>query len=149
MKKLSIDNELILPQAPAPVGNYRAAISTEKLLFISGQLPIKDNKLIFKGKLGKELTTDDGVKAAELCALNILSQISNSPHQNKLKRIIKIEGFINCTESFTDHARVLNGASDLLSNVLSDKEGHVRTAIGCSSLPLGAAIEISAIAELE
>lgn len=149
MKKLCIGNELILPQAPAPVGNYRAVISTEKLLFISGQLPFKDNKLIFKGKLGQELTTEDGIKAAELCALNILSQVCKSPHQQKFKRIIKIEGFINCTESFTDHARVLNGASDLLSNVLSDNEGHVRTVIGCSSLPLGAAIEISAIAEIE
>ena len=140
---------ITLPQAPMPVGNYQATINVGKLMFISGQLPFRDEQLIYKGQLGKELTTEDGKAAAELCALNLLSHLSNSLQQYKLKQIVKIEGFINCSESFTEHAEVLNGASDLLSKILLEKAGHIRTVVGCSSLPLGAAIEITAIAELE
>lgn len=140
---------LILPQAPMPVGNYLATISSGNLLFISGQLPFRDGKLFYKGKLGKDLTVTDGVKAAELCALNILSHINKTLQKNRFKQIIKLEGFINCTDSFTEHAKVLNGASDILSSLLSDQAGHVRTVTGCNSLPLGAAIELAAIVECE
>jgi len=143
------DNGITLPQTPIAVGNYHATINAGKLMFISGQLPFKNGKLLYKGQLGKELTTEDGKAAAELCALNLLSQITNSLQQYKLKQIVKIEGFINCSESFSEHAIVLNGASDLLSKALLEKAGHIRTVIGCTSLPLGAAIEIAAIIELE
>ena len=139
----------VLPQAPMSVGNYRGIIGVGKLMFISGQLPFKDGKLIHKGRLGKELTTEEGKAAAELCALNLLSHITSNLQQHELKQIVKIEGFINCSESFTEHAEVMNGASDLLSKTLFEKAGHIRTVVGCSSLPLGAAIEISAIVELE
>lgn len=140
---------IMLPQPPMPVGNYRATIDAGELIFISGQLPFKDGKLIYKGQVGKELTTEEGKAAAELCALNLLSHIANSLQQYKIKKIVKIEGFINCGESFTEHAEVLNGASDLLSKTLFEKAGHIRTVVGCSSLPLGAAVEIAAIVELE
>lgn len=142
-------NGKFLPRAPNPVGNYRATIGVGKLLFISGQLPLRDGILIYKGQLGKDLTTEEGNAAAELCALNLLSHIANSLQQHKLRQIVKIEGFINCSASFIEHAEVLDGASQLLSNILMEKSGHVRTVTGCNSLPLGAAVEITAIAELE
>jgi len=142
-------NGIILPQTPAAAGNYIATTIAGNLMFISGQLPFRDGKLIYKGQLGKELTTEDGKAAAGLCALNLLSQITSSLKQYTLKQIVKIEGFINCSESFSEHATVLNGASDLLSKALLEKSGHIRTVMGCNSLPLGAAIEISAIIELE
>lgn len=132
-----------------PVGNYQATIGVGKLMFISGQLPFRDGKLVYKGQLGKELTTEEGKAAAELCVLNILSHIASTVELHEIKKIVKIEGYINCSESFTEHAEVLNGASDLLSKILFDKAGHIRTVVGCSSLPLDAAIEISAIIELE
>lgn len=149
IKQILEDYGIILPQAPMPVGNYRATTGAGKLIFISGQLPFRDGKLIYKGQLGKELTTEEGKAEAELCALNLLSHIKSSLQQHELKKIVKIEGFINCSESFTEHAEVLNGASDLLSKALFEKAGHIRSVVGCSSLPLGAAIEIAAIAELE
>ena len=149
IKQILEDDGIILPQAPMPVGNYRATIDAGKLMFISGQLPLRDGKLIYKGQLGKQLTIEEGKAAAELCALNLLSHITNSLQQHNLKQIVKIEGFINCNESFTEHAEVLNGASDLLTKTLAEKAGHIRTVVGCSGLPLGATIEIAAIIELE
>jgi len=135
--------------APTPVGAYEAIIKTGKIFYISGQLPIKNGKLLYKGKLGKDLSIEEGYAAAELCALNLLSQLGSNLQQYKVKQIIKIEGAINCCESFTLHADILNGASNLLSKILLDKSGHTRTVIGCNSLPLNAAIEISAIIEVE
>jgi len=141
-------NGIVLPQAPEPAGHYWATTLQGKLLFISGQLPFRNGTLIYQGQVGKTLTTEEGHVAAQLCALNILSHINNILEPHKLKQIIKIEGFINCT-AFTEHAQVLDGASQLLSKTFLEKAGHVRTVMGCNSLPLGAAVEIAAIAELE
>tara|TARA_R110001583_G_C5558229_1_gene400954 strand:- start:286 stop:741 length:456 start_codon:yes stop_codon:yes gene_type:complete len=149
IRNLVENNGLVLPQAPMPVGNYVATLNAGNLLFISGQLPIINGELVYTGQLGKELTTQLGKMAAELCALNLLSQIENSLGTRKLKSVVKIEGYINARESFTDHAEVLNGASDLISTILTDKSGHIRTVVGCTSLPMNAAVEISAIVELE
>ena len=124
-----------------------ATLGTGNLLFVSGQLPLRNGELIYKGRLGKDLTTEQGKAAAQLCALNLLSQIERAFNPRKLKAIIKIEGYINACESFTEHAEVLNGASDLLFNILAKKSGHIRTVIGCTSLPMGAAVEIAAIVE--
>ncbi len=148
IKQLVINNGYRLPQAPTPVGNYLATINAGNLLFISGQMPINNGELIYKGRLGDELNIEQGTKAAQLCALNLLSQIDSSIGARKLKSVVKIEGYINASESFTEHAAVLNGASDLLRKVLGDKSGHIRTVIGCSSLPMGAAVEIAAIVEV-
>lgn len=149
LKQALADYGLSLPQAPTPVGAYRATIKSGKYFYISGQLPIKNGKLLYKGQLGKELTIEQGYDAAELCALNILSQLENKLLQNKIRQIIKIEGFISCCESFNAHAEVLNGASDLLSKILLEKAGHTRTVMGCNSLPLGAAVEVSAVVEIK
>ena len=138
---------LDLPSAPTPVGAYSATISSENLLYISGQLPFKNSTLIYTGKIGQDLTIEEGYEAAKLCTLNILAQMENNLQKNNFKRIIKIEGFINCSSSFEQHAEVLNGASDLLSKLFLKKAGHVRTVMGCNSLPFNAAIEISALVE--
>lgn len=140
---------LVLPTAPTPVGAYLATTHAGKWVYISGQLPIRDGKLLFKGQIGEELTVEEGYAAAELCALNLLSQFEKHFSFNKLRQVIKIEGFINCCEGFDAHATVLNGASDLLSKILGDRAGHTRAVMGCTSLPLGAAIEVAAIVELE
>ena len=136
-----------LPDAPAPVGNYQAYILSGKQLFISGQLPIVNGVPRYQGRLGRELSLQEGYHAAQLSAINILSQINQAIGLDSLKTIIKVEGFINAADNFTQHAKVLDGASDLFSHVLQQKAGHVRSVIGCSSLPLDVAVEISVIAE--
>lgn len=148
IKQRLTDNGYELPQAPAPVGNYQATITTGNLMFVSGQMPLHNGNLLYKGSLGNELTIESGQKAAELCALNLLSQIDQSLEGRELKSVVKVEGYINADESFTEHAAVLNGASDLLYKVLGERSGHIRTVIGCTSLPMGAAVEISAIVEV-
>jgi len=134
----------ILPQPPQAVGNYKPFIVAGETAYISGQLPIKDGRIIYTGKLGDELCVEEGKQAAELCALNILSQISELEKHCTFKKLIKIEGCINSTSAFTQHANVLDGASDLFTSVLHKQAGHTRSVIGCSSLPLNAAIEIIA-----
>ena len=149
LKQTIIKKGLVLPKAPTPVGAYQSTIKAGKLLFISGQFPFKDGELLYKGKLGKELSVKEGYAAAELCALNILSQLEENSPEEKIKQIIKIQGLINCCDSFADHAEVLNGATNLLSKILDKKSGHARSVMGCNSLPHGAAVEITAIVELE
>lgn len=136
-----------LPNAPAPVGNYQAYLLSSKQLFISGQLPIVNGVPRYQGRLGQELSLHEGYQAAQLSALNILSQVNQAIGFDSLKTIIKVEGFINATDDFNQHAKVLDGASDLFSKVLQHKAGHIRSVIGCSSLPLNVAVEISVIAE--
>ena len=138
-----------LPQAPQPVGNYRAISQTGNLLFVAGQLPIKNGKLIYQGKIGTTLTIEQGQAAAELCALNILSQLTTIPYPFRYRRIVKLEGFIHCPEGFTEHARVLDGASNLFARLDKDMTGHVRSVLGCNSLPLDAALEIAAIIAID
>lgn len=148
IKQLVTSNGYELPQAPKPVGSYQATITTGNLIFISGQMPLDNGELLYKGSLGNELTIESGQKAAELCALNLLSQLDQALGARELKSVVKVEGYINADESFTEHAAVLNGASDLLYKVLGKRSGHIRTVIGCTSLPMGAAVEISAIVEV-
>lgn len=139
---------LTLPKAPTPVGAYMATIRSENLLFISGQFPFINGKLLYKGKIGKNLSTSEGYAAAELCAINILSQLDTYLKNDQFKKLIKIQGLINCGESFTEHAAVLDGATNLLASILGEKSGHARSVIGCNSLPHDAAVEITAIVEL-
>ena len=139
-----------LPDAPDPVGAYVAFKKINKLLFISGQLPIsKDGKMI-KGKIGKDLTLEDGQKASKLCVINILAQVKKALNGdlNKVKNCIKITGFVNSTDDFTDQPKIINPASETLSIVFDDNGKHARVAISCNSLPLGAAVEIDAIFEI-
>ena len=146
LKKLNIE----LLNAPDPVGSYVAYKIIGNLLYISGQLPIGTNGKIVKGKIGKNLTLQDGQKASKLCVINILSQAKKAVDGdlNKIKNCIKITGFVNSTDDFTDQPKVINPASEILSAVFGNKGKHARAAISANSLPLGAAVEIDAIFEV-
>ena len=146
LKKLNIE----LPNAPNPVGAYVAYKIINKLLYISGQLPIKSDGEIIKGKIGRNLTLEDGQEASKLCVINILAQAKKATDGdlNKIKNCIKITGFVNSTDDFTDQPKVINPASETLSAVFGDKGKHARAAISTNSLPLGAAVEIDAIFEI-
>ena len=147
LKKLNIE----LTKAPDPVGSYVAYKIISNLLFISGQLPIGADGKIVKGKIGKNLTLQDGQKASKLCVINILSQAKKAldGDLNKIKNCIKITGFVNSTDDFNDQPKVINPASEILSSVFGNKGKHARAAISTNSLPLGAAVEIDAIFEVD
>lgn len=142
---------LVLPDYPKEIGVYIPYRVSGSLLFITGRLPILDNTLQYKGKIGKDLTIPQGTDAARLCAQNILTVVKKAVNGNwsKIKSVTRINGLINCESSFEDHSKVMNGASSLLVTVFGEQIGsHTRTAAGVNSLPLGAAVEIDAIFEL-
>ncbi len=144
------ENNIILPEAADPVGSYVAAKIIGKLLYISGQISIGSDGKLIKGKLGKDLTVEDGYKAAERCALSIVSQVKKAcgGDLSKIKECVKLTGFVNSTEDFTDQPKVINGASDLIAKIFSEKGMHTRAAVSTNSLPLGVAVEVDAIFEL-
>ena len=146
IKKLNIN----IPDAPDPVGAYVAFKKTNNLLFISGQLPIDENNKMVKGKLGSNLSLEDGQKASKFCVLNILAQAKKAMNGdlNKIKNCIKITGFVNSSDNFIDQPKVINPASETLSAVFGDNGKHARAAISTNSLPLGVAVEIDAIFEI-
>jgi len=139
-----------LPKAANPVGSYVATKITGKILFISGQISMSENGDLIKGKLGKALSTEDGYKAAKRCALNIVSQAKKAcgDDLNKIKSCIKITGFVNSTDNFIEQPKVINGASDLIVAIFGDAGMHSRAAVSTNSLPLGVAVEVDAIFEL-
>ncbi len=141
---------IILPKAPDPVGAYLASKVIGKLLFISGQISINDNGELIKGKLGKELNTEAGYNAAKRCALNIIAQAKKacSNDLNKIKSCVKLTGFVNSTDSFIEQPKVINGASELITTIFGNSGMHTRAAVSVNSLPLGVAVEIDAIFEL-
>ena len=140
-----------LPQISAPVANYQGYVRTGNLLIISGQLPMVDGKIICQGQLGKDVSISNGQAAAKQCAINILAQAKSAcgGDLNKVAKLVRLGGFVNAAPDFQDHAQVINGASDFVCEVLGDKGKHARAAVGCSSLPFGAAVEVEAIFELE
>ena len=146
IKKLNI----ILPEAKAPVGSYVATKIVGNLLFVSGQISMNSNGELIKGKVGKDLTTDEAYKAAERCGLSIVSQVKNACNGNlsKIKSCIKLTGFVNSTEDFIEQPKVINGASDLIVSVFGDAGMHTRAAVSTNSLPLGVSVEVDAIFEL-
>ena len=143
-------NNITLPEAADPVGSYVAAKIIGKLLYISGQISIGNDGKLIKGKLGKDLTVEDGYKAAERCALSIVSQVKKAcgGDLSRIKECIKLTGFVNSTEDFTDQPKVINGASDLIAKIFSEQGMHTRAAVSTNSLPLGVAVEVDAIFEL-
>ena len=149
-KKLK-ENKIDLPEAPAPVGSYLASKIVGKLLYISGQISMNSKGELIKGKLGKDLNTEDGYKAAERCALSILAQAKKilSGNLDEIKSCIKIVGFVNSTDDFIEQPKVINGASDMLVKILEDKGMHTRAAVSVNNLPLGVAVEIDAIFEIK
>ena len=148
-KKLKELN-IILPKAPDPVGAYVAFKKTNNLLFISGQLPVDMNGKIMKGKVGKEFTLEQGQEASKLCVANIIAQAKKAMDGdlNKIKKCIKITGFVNSTDNFIDQPKVINPASETLTAVFGDDGKHARAAVSANSLPLGVPVEIDAIFEI-
>ena len=148
-KKIS-DLGIILPDAKAPVGNYLATKIIGKLLYISGQISIDENGKLIKGKVGKDLTIEQGYLAAKRCGLSILAQARKACDSDlsKIKSCIKLTGFVNSIDAFTDQPKVINGASDLMVEIFSDAGMHTRAAVSCNSLPLGVSVEVDAIFEL-
>jgi enamine deaminase RidA (YjgF/YER057c/UK114 family) len=139
-----------LPEAKAPVGSYVATKIVGKLLYVSGQISIDSNGDLIKGKVGKELTTEDAYKAAERCGLSIIAQVKKAcdGDLSKIKSCVKLTGFVNSTEDFIEQPKVINGASDLISSIFGDAGMHTRAAVSTNSLPLGVSVEVDAIFEL-
>ena len=146
IKELKIN----LPDAKAPVGNYVATKISGKMLFVSGQISMNEKGELIKGKVGKDLDVDSGYIAAKRCALSIISQIMKACDNDltKIKSCIKLTGFVNSTDNFNDQPKVINGASDLIASIFGDAGMHTRAAVSVNSLPLGVAVEVDAIFEL-
>ena len=141
---------ITLPNAAAPVGSYVATKIVGKFLYISGQISIDENANLIKGKLGKDLKTEDGYKAAVRCALNITAQAKSAcgGDLSKIKSCVKLTGFVNSADDFTEQPKVINGASDTIVKIFGDAGIHTRAAVSTNSLPLGVAVEVDAIFEL-
>ena len=139
-----------LPEAPKPVGSYDAYKKVGKLIFVSGQVSFRNDGALIKGKVGSDLTLEQGQEAAKVCAINILSQVKSACDGDleKVKNCIKITGFVNSIDSFIEQPKIINAASELLVNIFGEKGMHSRAAVSVNSLPLGAAVEIEAIFEV-
>jgi enamine deaminase RidA (YjgF/YER057c/UK114 family) len=152
---LSVENKLKslglkLPEIPKPLGAYVPAIRVGDILFTSGQGPIIEGKIKYQGKLGKDLTLEEGYEAAKLCALNCLSAIKMEIGDlDKIERIVKLVGFVNSAQGFTKQSLVINGASDLLQNLFGEKGKHVRVSVGVSELPNNMAVELEIMVKLK
>ena len=148
--KKIVELKIELPEAKAPAGNYVATKITGKLLYISGQISIDDRGELIKGKIGKDLKTEDGYEAAKRCGLGIISQVKKACDNDlsKVKSCVKLTGFVNSTEEFIEQPKVINGASDLIASVFGDAGMHTRAAVSANSLPLGVSVEVDAIFEL-
>ncbi|WP_440925205.1 RidA family protein [Candidatus Pelagibacter sp.] len=146
IKELKIN----LPEAKLPVGSYVATKIVGNLLYISGQISISENGELIKGKVGKDLSVDDGYKAAKRCGLSIISQAKVACHGDlsKIKSCVKLTGFVNSIDIFTEQPKVINGASDLIASVFGEAGMHTRAAVSTNSLPLGVSVEVDAIFEL-
>jgi enamine deaminase RidA (YjgF/YER057c/UK114 family) len=150
-KILSLGIEL--PEAPRSAGSYVQIVTTGNLLFVSGQIPVDPGSIPlqvrFKGKVGKDLSVKEGQEAARLCMINALAQLKSVlGNLDKIKKFVKVSGFVNCDASFTNHPQVINGASDFIVQLFGEKGRHSRSAIGASSLPLDSAVELEVIVEI-
>lgn len=151
---MSIENRLtelglVLPAPAAAIAAYVPFVQTGNLLIISGQLPLLDGKLVATGHLGQEVSLEDGQKAARQSAINLLAQAKAALGSlDRIQRVVRLGGFISCTAEFVDHAKVMNGASDVMESVFGEKGRHARTTIGVPALPLGAAVEVEAFFEV-
>jgi enamine deaminase RidA (YjgF/YER057c/UK114 family) len=141
---------ITIPTPAAPVANYVGWVRTGNLVFTAGQVPLKDGKFLYQGKVGKDISLEDAVEAAKLCAINILGQVKAACNGDlgRVKRIVKLVGFVNGAPEFADHPKVINGASDLMVAIFGDKGKHARSAVGAGSLPLNLAVEIEAVVEI-
>ena len=142
--------ELNIPSMALPVANYVPYKIFGKFLYISGQAPIKEGLLIYKGKVGKDITEKEGIEAAKLCCINIISALKSAINNDwgKLDGFIKLGGFVNCDANFVNHPQIINGASDLLVKIFGEQGKHTRFAVGSNSLPMNISVEIDAVIKL-
>jgi len=142
---------ITLPVAAKPVANYVPWVRTGNLVFISGQGPVEDGKVLYPGCLGVDVSLEDGIKSARLSGINVLAQLKDacSGDLDRVKRVVKLLGFVNASPSFRDHPKIINGASDLMVEVFGDKGRHARSAVAAPSLPMGISTEVEAIIEVE
>ena len=147
LAELGID----VPVPAKPVANYVGWVRTGNLVFTAGQVTLKDGKIGYIGKVGKDFSADEAAKAARICAINIIAQLKQAcdGDLDRVKRIVKLVGFVNGVPEFSEQPKVINGASDVLVEVFGDKGKHARSAVGAGSLPLNVAVEVEAIAEIE
>ena len=145
-----LELDIKLPKAKAPVGSYVATKIVGKLLFVSGQISIDEKGELIIGKVGQDLTTEDGYNAAKRCGLSIISQIKDACNNDlsKIKSCIKLTGYVNSTDKFIDQPKVINGASDIIASIFGSAGMHTRAAVSTNSLPLGVSVEVDAIFEL-
>ena len=153
---LSIDARLAelgltLPEAAAPAANYVPYVQTGNLIVVSGQITLENGELKYVGRVGQDFTTDEAYEAAKLCGLNLIAQVKAAcgGDLDRVKRVVRLGGFVNCTDDFTDQPKVINGASDLMAEVFGDKGKHARAAVGVNTLPLGVAVEVEGMFEVE
>ena len=146
LKKLNI----ILPEPKAPVGAYVATKIVGNLLFISGQVSIDKNAKLITGKIGKDLNLDEGYEAAKRCGLSIVAHVKNAcgGDLDRIKTCVKLTGYVNSTDDFKDQPKIINGASDIIAKIFDKKGEHTRAAVSVNSLPLGVAVEVDAIFEI-
>ncbi len=141
---------ITIPTPPKPVGAYVPCVRSGLHIITSGQVPVVDGKLMYKGKLGKDFTVEEGYQAARICILNCLGVVQEALGSlDKVKRVVKVTGFVNSEGNFYDQPKVINGASELLGEVFGDMGRHARSAVGVSALPLGAAVEIEMTVEVD
>ena len=142
--------ELKIPSMALPVANYVPYKIFDKILYISGQAPIKEGSLIYKGKVGKDITEEEGIEAGKLCCINIISALKSAINNDweKLDGFIKLGGFVNCDANFVNHPQIINGASDLLVKIFGEQGKHTRFAVGSNSLPMNISVEIDAVIKL-
>ena len=147
IKQLGIE----IPDIPAALANYVPFKVSDSIVYVSGQAPVKNGKLIYKGKVGKDISIDEGIKAAELCCVNIIAALKKSINGdwNRLETFLKLGGFVNCNNDFYDQPKIINGASDLLVNIFGEQGKHARFAVGSNSLPMNISVEIDAIIKIK
>ena len=143
--------DLKIPDLPSPLANYVPYKVSDNTVYVSGQGPVIDGKIIYSGKVGNEISQEEGVKAAELCCINIIAALKSSINGdwNRLETFLKLGGFVNCDNDFSDQPKIINGASDLLVNIFGDKGRHSRFAVGSNALPLNISVEIDAIIKIK
>ena len=142
--------KIVLPPASAPAGSYVPVVIAANIAFVSGQIPILAGDIKYRGRVGVELSIEDGQKAAQLCALNIIAQMKNAlgGDLDRVRRCVKLGGFVNCAGGFADQPKVINGASDLMVAVFGDAGRHARFAVGTNALPFNCAVEVDAVFEI-
>ena len=145
------DLDLIISEPPAAVANYVPFKIIDNLVYVSGQAPIQKGKIIYTGKVGEEVSEEDGILAAELCCLNIIASLHKSINGewDRLDNFVKLGGFVNCKDNYTNQPKIINGASDLLVNIFGEKGRHTRFAVGSNSLPMNISVEIDAIIKIK